>query len=168
RDLRERGEYHSRLHGHQHVSEAVGGVGLALAQTYRSVDRVGARRASRARLAQDHVSSQVACKAPRPSRLNVDAAATDGDYEPGETCRVPVDPARRWRRSRTGVARRARNFRNARGDGSDFHRERVDQGAVLLPARANCDAGRRWRTRDRRARWGAWRPLASMARFGWR
>ncbi len=89
RDLRERGEHHPRLHRHQHVSEAVGGVGPGAAQAYRPVDRARARRASRARLAQDNLSSKASreapCKAPRSGRLDGDAAAADRDYEPGET-----------------------------------------------------------------------------------
>ena len=55
---------------------------------------------------------------------------------------------------------------SSRGDRRDLHRERADQGALLFRSRANRDAGRRRRPRDRRARRGAGRPVASMARFG--
>ena len=51
------------LHVDQHVSEAVGGVGAAVAEAYRSVDRAGAGGASRARVAQDHVSAKASHEA---------------------------------------------------------------------------------------------------------
>src|SRR5216684_8458019 len=48
RNLRQRGEYDSRLHQYQHVSETVAGDRASACQTDRTVDRACAGRSSRA------------------------------------------------------------------------------------------------------------------------